>query len=81
MDFFSRMLSRQNAPRIGAIAVMFAAMLWGIDGAVLTPQLYTLDVVNVVFLLHALAFLFMVPLLWREISELRKLNRNDWLAF
>jgi drug/metabolite transporter (DMT)-like permease len=81
MDFFSKMLTKQNAPRVGALAVMFAAMLWGIDGAVLTPQLYTLDVVNVVFLLHALAFLFMIPLLWVEIKELKKLNSKDWLAF
>jgi len=81
MDFLSKISSKQNAPRVGAIAVMFAAFLWGVDGVLLTPQLYTLDVVNVVFLTHALAFLFMIPLLWREISELRKLNKKDWLAF
>jgi len=81
MNFFSRMLTKGNAPRIGALAVMFAAFLWGFDGVALTPRLYTLDVVNVVFLEHALAFLFMIPLLWIEIKELRKLNRRDWLAF
>jgi drug/metabolite transporter (DMT)-like permease len=81
MGLFSRMLSKQNAPRIGALAVIFAAFLWGFDGVFLTPKLYTLDVVNVVFLAHALAFLFMIPLLWAEIRELRKLNKNDWLAF
>lgn len=81
MNVLSKMLTKQNAPRIGALAVMFAAFLWGLDGVALTPQLYTLDVVNVVFLEHALAFLFMIPLLWAEISELRKLNGNDWLAF
>ncbi len=81
MDFLSKLTSKQNAPRVGALAVIFAAFLWGLDGVALTPQLYTLDVVNVVFLEHALAFLFMIPLLWIEIKELRKLNRKDWLAF
>jgi drug/metabolite transporter (DMT)-like permease len=81
MDFFKKILSKENAPRLGALAVMFAAFLWGVDGVALTPQLYNLDVVNVVFLEHALAFLFMAPLLWLEINELRKLNSKDWLAF
>ena len=81
MDVLGKALSRQNAPRIGALAVMFAAFLWGVDGVVLQPKLYTLDVVNVVFLEHALAFVFMLPLLIYEIRELKKLNSKDWLAF
>lgn len=68
-------------PLLGAIAIAFAAMLWGIDGVLLRPSLYHLDVVVVVFLEHAIAFAYMSILLVYEIKELRKLNLRDWGAF
>lgn len=43
----------------GAIAISFAAVLWGLDGIVLTPRLYNLDVGFVVMVLHLIPFLLM----------------------
>lgn len=65
----------------GSIAVGFAAMLWGFDGVVLTPQLYNLDVVYVVFILHLLPFLAMNLFFWREYRALRYMTATDLLTF
>ena len=51
----------RNAYRMGALAVCAAAALWGLDGVVLTPRLFSLPVPFVVFLLHAVPFLLMQP--------------------
>ena len=64
--------------RSGAIAICAAAALWGLDGVVLTPRLFTLPVLLVVFLLHAVPFLLMQPVLFRAYSRLRHLDRTQW---
>ena len=46
---------------LGAVAICVAAALWGLDGVVLTPRLYELDVLFVVFLLHAVPFVRQSP--------------------
>ena len=82
MDFekiFSGLL--KDPAKAGAAAIIVAAILWGIDGVALQPNLYNLDVVVVVFLEHALAFVFMIPLLIKEASQLKKLHNKDFLAF
>ena len=77
---------------IGAIAVIFAASLWGLDGIVLRPRLHHLSVPVVVFLEHTIAFLFMLVFVlivflfvkdfpgkeWKEIADLKP---RDWLSF
>ncbi len=65
---------------IGALAIIFAASLWAIDGAVLRPRLYTLDPFIVVFLEHLIVFVLISVFLIYEIKELRKLNVKDWGA-
>ncbi len=72
---------KKSMPVIGAIAIAFAAMLWGIDGVLLRPSLYHLDVAVVVFLEHAIAFCYMAILLVFEWKELKKLNLRDWGSF
>ena len=60
------------APR-GAAAICLAAALWGLDGVVLTPRLSNLAVPFVVFLLHAVPFGLMQPVLfgcWRRLRGL-----------
>lgn len=66
---------------IGALCIIFAASLWGLDGVVLTPRLYHLPVPVVVFLLHAIAFLFMIPFLIYERSKLKRITRREWGSF
>ncbi|MDX9907265.1 MAG: DMT family transporter [Bacteroidales bacterium] len=64
---------------IGAIAISFAAIMWGLDGVVLTPRLYNLDVGLVVFILHLIPFLLMQLFLFREYRHLKTFRRNDYI--
>lgn len=66
---------------IGAFAISLAAAFWGIDGVVLTPRLYNLDVAFVVFMLHALAFLIMNTFLFREYRQLSRFSWSDYTNF
>ncbi len=65
----------------GAIAVALSAMLWGVDGILLTPQLYNLDTAFVVFVIHLFPFLLMNIFLFKEYRNLRKMSRTDLLYF
>ena len=67
--------------KFAPLFIIIAAALWGVDGIVLTPQLFALPVPLVVFLNHALAFLFMLPFFIRELKEVKKLRLGDWGAF
>jgi drug/metabolite transporter (DMT)-like permease len=62
----------------GAICV--AAALWGLDGVVLTPRLSGIPVLFVVFLIHAVPFLVMQPILFSTWREMAAMNRKSWLA-
>ena len=64
---------------IGALAICVAATLWGLDGVVLTPRLFNLSVPFVVFLLHAVPFLLMQPVLYRSYRTLASLSAIDWI--
>ena len=46
-----------------ALLIIIAAMMWGIDGSVLRPALYTLLAKVVVFVEHIIAFAVMVIIL------------------
>jgi drug/metabolite transporter (DMT)-like permease len=77
---------------IGALCIIIAASLWGVDGVVLRPKLYSLDVPVVVFLEHFIAFLVMIlflaisfvfgyKILKKDFAELKKLGSKDWVLF
>ena len=61
--------------------IVLASVLWGLDGVVLTPSLYSLPVPLVVFLLHALAFVFMLPFLIYERKKLNSISRSGYGYF
>ncbi len=65
---------------IGASLVAFAAALWGMDGVILTPQLYNLNVWFVVFVLHALPFLLMNLFLFKRYKYFKTLNRVEIIS-
>lgn len=65
----------------GGIAVAFASVLWGFDGIVLTPALYNLNVLFVVFILHLIPFLIMNVVFFREYKQLRLFSREDFFTF
>jgi len=62
---------------IAAASVSFAAILWGFDGIVLTPRLYNLDVLFVVFVLHLLPFAIMHIFLFREYKQIKRFTGED----
>jgi drug/metabolite transporter (DMT)-like permease len=64
----------------GAVAICLAAALWGLDGVVLTPRLANLAVPFVVFLLHAVPFGLMQPVLFGCWRRLRAFDRRTWLV-
>jgi drug/metabolite transporter (DMT)-like permease len=69
----------QQKVKLGVLFVCVASILWGFDGVVLTPRLFNLDVSYVVFILHALPFLVMNLILFREYHVLRTLTTGDML--
>jgi drug/metabolite transporter (DMT)-like permease len=71
------MTANKTSVITGALAICFSAMLWGLDGIVLTPQLYNLDLGLVVFILHALPFVIMNLFLYREYRLLKDFSRKD----
>jgi drug/metabolite transporter (DMT)-like permease len=64
----------------GALAICLAAVLWGLDGVVLTPRLFNLSVPFVVFLLHLIPFILMQPVLFETYGAIRRLAARDWLT-
>jgi drug/metabolite transporter (DMT)-like permease len=64
---------------IGVVAVSLAATLWGLDGIVLTPRLYNLDVSFVVFMLHLIPFIIMNLFLYKEYRHLKEFSKQDYL--
>jgi drug/metabolite transporter (DMT)-like permease len=72
-------VTKSNAS-VGALAICIAAALWGLDGVVLTPRLFNLAVPLVVFLLHAVPFALMQPVLWGCWRRLRAFDRRTWLV-
>lgn len=72
---------RHNTELTGAVAVALSAVLWGVDGILLTPQLYNLNTAFVVFVIHLFPFLLMNVFLFREYRHLKTFTRSDLFYF
>lgn len=70
-----------NSKTVGAFLICIAAILWGLDGVVLTPRLHNLDVKIVVFMLHVIPFLLFNIFLSNEYKNLKKFNKLDFMGF
>ncbi len=73
--------TQRNTKLIGALAVALSAMLWGVDGVLLTPQLYNLNTAFVVFVIHLFPFLLMNVFFFKEYRHLRTMTHSDLLYF
>lgn len=62
---------------LGAFAIVVAASMWALEGVVLTPQLYNLDVSFVVFIIHIVTFLILTPFLWKRFATLKEFTKED----
>ena len=67
--------------KLASLFVITAAALWGFDGIVLRPALYTLPVSLVVFVESALVIILWLPLFVWKRNELAQLDTRDWTAF
>ncbi|MBK7106342.1 MAG: EamA family transporter [Ignavibacteriae bacterium] len=67
--------------KLAPIFIIVAAMLWGFDGIVLRPELYSLPVVFVVFIESSITAIYLSPILVKNLNVLKKLNKSDLLAF
>lgn len=65
----------------GTIAISISAIMWGFDGVVLTPRLFNLDVIWVVFILHLIPFLLMNVFLFKQYNQLKLFVRQDYITF
>ncbi len=72
-------MTQRQAVIVGAVSISLAAIMWGLDGVVLTPRLYNLDVGWVVLILHALPFILMHTFLYREYKHLKEFTRRDYV--
>lgn len=73
-------LSSENSI-LPAFLIVIAASLWGVDGIVLRPSLYSLPVVLVVFIESSIVAILLTPLLFKNIAILKKLSFKDWVAY
>jgi len=67
--------------KLAPFFVILAAVLWGIDGIVLRPSLYTISVPLVVLIETGAATLLMTPFFVRRLPELKDFKHIDWLSF
>ncbi len=67
--------------KFAALFVIIGASLWGVDGIVLRPSLYTLPVQLVVFIETSLATVLLTPFFIKNFGALKKLAPMDWLSF
>jgi len=61
--------------------VIIAASMWGIDGIVLRPALYTLPAPLVVCLECLIVTFLLTPFFIRKFDRIKKLSGKEWLAF
>ena len=67
--------------KIAPLAVIIAAALWGIDGIILRPALYSLPVPLVVFIESTIVAVLLLPILVKQFNKVKSLSKGDWLAF
>ena len=67
--------------KLAPIFVIIAAALWGVDGIVLRPELYTLPVPLVVFIETTIVAFLLTPFFIKRYAQIKLLKPKDWLAF
>lgn len=72
---------KNNQLIAGTVAISISAIMWGFDGVVLTPRLNNLDVIWVVFILHAIPFLLMNLFLFKQYKNLNVFMKQDYILF
>ncbi|MCD5380744.1 DMT family transporter [Candidatus Gracilibacteria bacterium] len=61
------------------IYIIIAATLWGIEGVLLLPHLYSLPVALVVFVQTTILTVLLTPFFIKRFKHFKKLTKKDWL--
>lgn len=76
---------KKNQSVIGGFLIIIAAIIWGIDGVLLTPAYFTkfqfYDVNFIVFIAHAIPTLILSVLFRSQYKELKSFTKNDIIFF
>lgn len=80
MTFSNNRITWKRGQLVGALAIMFAALLWSIDGLFIRPQFYVLPAELVVFLEHLLGFIVLSPFIFIFWPKIKTLSKKSWLA-
>lgn len=64
---------------IPSLAVIFAALLWSLDG-LLRQGLYTVSTITIVALEHAFGALIFFPFLLKSYKEIQSLSQRGWIS-
>lgn len=67
--------------RFAPVFIIVAASLWGIDGIVLRPALYSLPVGLVVFIESSIVAILLSPIFLKQYGKLKSLTLADWGSF
>lgn len=67
--------------KFAPLFVILGASLWGIDGVLLRPSLYSLPVMLVVFIESALVTILLTPFFLKKLKEVKTLDITDWMVF
>lgn len=76
---------KKQTPLLGSIFIIIAAMMWGIDGILLTPSYFTkfkfFDVNFIVFIAHAIPTVILSIFFSKQYKYLKTFTKNDYLFF
>ena len=76
---------KKQTPLLGSIFIIIAAMMWGIDGILLTPSYFTkfkfFDVNFIVFIAHAIPTVILSIFFSKQYKYLKIFTKSDYLFF
>lgn len=76
---------KKQTPLLGSIFIIIAAMMWGIDGILLTPSYFTkfkfFDVNFIVFIVHAIPTIILSIFFSKQYKYLKTFTKSDYLFF
>ncbi len=67
--------------KFAPLFIIIAASLWGVDGIVFRPALYTLPVGLVVFIESAIVSILFLPVVYKFRNEIKQLSKSEILTF
>ena len=76
---------KKNNLILGGFLVVIAAIMWGLDGVLLTPSYFSkfhfYDVNFIVFIAHAIPTLILSVLFAKQYKMLKEFTKNDYIFF